>query len=303
MSPGLRNNILLRTKILQIIRSFFNQRGFTEVTTPILLPYIIPEAHIDAIKTKNNGFLHTSPELCMKKLIAYGYGNIFQICKCFRNGERGDLHLPEFTMLEWYHIGIDYNELMKECEMLLYTVCKRLLNKESITYKGEDINLKPPWEKLTLNEAFKKYASISLNDAIDRDIFEEVMVNEIEPNLGINKPVFIKDFPASMAALSRISPDNPDIAERFELYIGGLEIANGYTELTDMEEMKKRLDMENRKRALAGKEIYPIPEKFFLNVKKLPDCAGIALGIDRLVMLFSNTSRIDHVVTLTFEEI
>ncbi len=123
MSQGLRNRLLLRSKILQTIRSFFYQRNFAEVETPILLPYLIPEAHIDAVVSER-GYLHTSPELCMKILLSQGSGNIFQICKCFRKGESGNLHLPEFTMLEWYHVGIDYNSLMDECELLIYTLCK-----------------------------------------------------------------------------------------------------------------------------------------------------------------------------------
>ncbi len=302
MSQGLRDNILLRTKILQAIRAFFDQRGFTEVETPILLPYIIPEAHIDAIRTDEGYLLHTSPELCMKMLLDRGYGNIFQICKCFRKGERGTLHLPEFTMLEWYHLGIDYNGLMDECELLIYTICKEVVNKEGIIYKGNSIALTLPWDRISLKDAFLRYASVSLEDAIKQDIFEEIMVKEVEPRLGINRPVFVKDYPASMAALSKISCADPGISERFELYICGLELANGYTELTDIKEIKERLDNENRKRALMGKDRYPIP-KGFLKLKKIPECAGIALGIDRLVMLFCNSVGIDEVVTLTYEEI
>ena len=281
----------LRSKILKEIRSFFEERGFLEVETPFLLPYLIPEAHIDAIKA-DGGYLHTSPELCMKVLLANGYGNIFQICKCFRKGENGKLHMPEFTMLEWYHVGIDYSELMNECESLLLFLCKKIFNSDQIVYKGKRIDLSPPWERITLEQAFEMYASVSLREALYKDIFEEIMVNEIEPRLGIKKPVFVKDYPVSMAALSQI---RNGYAERFELYICGIELANGYSELTDMKEMIKRCEEENKKRKEMGKDQYPIPKDLLSNIKEIPKCAGIALGIDRLVMIFAQKKDIQQV--------
>lgn len=300
MSQELKNDIIvLRSEILHKIREFFHRRGFIEVETPFLLPYVIPESYIDAIKAEN-GFLHTSPELCMKLLLGLGYEKIFQICKCFRKGEKGKLHLPEFTMLEWYHVGIDYNTLMQECESLIVFLCKELFGKEKIRYKNTEVSLTPPWERITVNEAFKRYASVSLQDAINKGLFEETMVYEIEPNLGIKKPTFLKDYPVSMAALSKIKDNH---AERFELYICGLELANGYTELTDMEEMKKRLEIENKKRKALKKETYPIPKPFFLKVKHLPECSGIALGIDRLVMLLCNEENINNVVAVTPDDL
>ncbi len=300
MSQELKNDVIvLRSEILHKIREFFHRRGFIEVETPFLLPYVIPESYIDAIKAEN-GFLHTSPELCMKLLLGLGYEKIFQICKCFRKGEKGKLHLPEFTMLEWYHVGIDYNTLMQECESLIVFLCKELFGKEKIRYKNTEISLTPPWERITVNEAFKRYASVSLQDAINKGLFEETMVYEIEPNLGIKKPTFLKDYPVSMAALSKIKDNH---AERFELYICGLELANGYTELTDMEEMKKRLEIENKKRKALKKETYPIPKPFFLKVKYLPECSGIALGIDRLVMLLCNEENINNVVAVTPDDL
>ncbi len=302
MLQGLKNKkeiIRLRAEILHKIREFFRKRGFIEVETPFLLPYVIPESYIDAIKTED-GYLHTSPELCMKLLLASGYEKIFQICKCFRKGEKGKLHLPEFTMLEWYHVGIDYNGLMQECESLITFLCRELSGKEMLRYKAKEIDLSPPWQKLTVHEAFRRYASVSLDEAMDKGIFEEVIVSEIEPKLGIEKPVFLKDYPVSMAALSKIK-DN--YAERFELYICGLELANGYTELTDMKEMRERLKKENEKRKELKKEPYPMPDAFFLKVKQLPDCSGIALGIDRLIMLFCNEEDINNVVAITSEDL
>ncbi len=302
MLQGLKNKkeiIKLRAEILHKIREFFRKRGFVEVETPFLLPYVIPESYIDAIKAED-GYLHTSPELCMKMLLASGYKKIFQICKCFRKGEKGKLHLPEFTMLEWYHVEIDYNALMRECESLIIFLCRELLGKESIKYREKEIVLTPPWHQITVHEAFKRYGSMSLHDAVDRGLFEEIMVYEIEPKLGIEKPVFLKDYPVSMAALSKLKDNH---AERFELYICGLEIANGYTELIDMKEMKKRLKIENEKRKKLKKEPYPMPEGFFFKVKQLPDCSGIALGIDRLVMLICNEEDINNVVAITPEDL
>ncbi len=299
MSQELReNNLILRARIIRFIREFFEKRGYLEVETPFILPSVIPELHIDAIKTEM-GFLHTSPELCMKILLSKGYGNIFQICKCFRKGEKGKRHLPEFTMLEWYHLGVDYNGIMEECERLIYCLCIEIFGKDKITYMGKEIDLSLPWERITLEEAFERYASVPLRYAIDKGIFEEVLVNEIEKRLT-ERPVFLKDWPVEMAALSKL---RGDIAERFELYIAGIEIANGYTELIDLGEIKKRVKEENEKRCFFGKEKYPISDEFFRNFEKLPDCAGIALGIDRLIMIFSNTDDIKDTVSLTYEEI
>jgi len=217
----------LRARMIQAIRMFFIEQDFLEVDTPLLIPAPAPEPHIDAIKA-GTGYLHTSPELCMKRLLAAGYPRIFQISKCFRDGERGKLHLPEFTLLEWYRIGIDYKELMEDCEELILRVARDLGMGEKIPYKGTDIVLKTPWERISLSEAFDRFSPLTLETAIKKDRFDEVLVREIEPCLGRTGPTILYDYPVSLASLARLRRDNPEVAERFEVYMGGVELANGF---------------------------------------------------------------------------
>ena len=298
-----KNNIVLRAGINQSIRRFFTDNGYIEVETPILIPAPAPEVHIDAIRAHHDAFLQTSPELCMKRLLAAGYPKIFQISRCFRAGERGDFHLPEFTLLEWYHAGIDYQDLMVECEALILFIAHELGLGKTFEYCGKFISLEKPWDRLTIQEAFKRFSSITLEDALTLDRFNEVMVEDIEPQLSLGKPTFIYDYPAALASLARTKETQPEFAERFELYMGGLELANGFSELTDADEQSQRFDEDLKIRKSMGKSTYPIPKKFLKDLVKMPPSAGIALGMDRLVMLFSNTTRIDDVVSFTPEEL
>ncbi len=317
MSPGSRNSsppeeqgrlaarrsgLWLRAGIIQSIRRFFIEQGYLEIETPQIIPAPAPEVHIDAIKVEDR-FLHTSPELCMKRLLSSGYPKIFQICRCFRHGERGELHLPEFTLIEWYHPGIDYMELMDECEEMILFVAHDLGYGNKIEYLEREVDLKTPWERLSVKEAFRRFASIDMESALESGRFDEVMVKEIEPCVGIAKPTFLYDYPASLAALSRLKENNPELAERFELYMGGLELANAFSELTDAREQEARFDKDREQRNQLGKTVYPVPEKFLKSLPHMPPCAGIALGVDRLVMLFANKSTIDDVVSFTPEEL
>jgi elongation factor P--(R)-beta-lysine ligase len=317
MSPGSSNHsffadqqrlaskqafLWVRAKAIQAIRLFFIERDYLEVDTPHLIPAPAPEVHIEAMSA-GGAFLHTSPELCMKRLLAAGYSKIFQICKCFRQGERGGTHLPEFTMLEWYRTGTDYSGLMDECEeMILYVTNTVGLGKE-IRYQDNLIDLERPWERISVNEAFDQYASLSVEDAIRLDCFDQLMVEKIEPRLGSPKPTFLYDYPASLAALARIKEGNPRVAERFELYIAGIELANAFSELTDATEQELRFQKERQRREQLGKTVYPLPEKFLRALPSMPESAGIAFGIDRLVMLFCNQTTIDSVVAFTPEEL
>lgn len=296
------HHLWMRARMIQAARLFFIEQGYLEVETPLLIPAPAPEVHIDAIRAGDR-YLHTSPELCMKRLLAAGYPKIFQISKCFRSGERGDLHLPEFTMLEWYRAGIDYHALMQECEDLLLSISHDLGIVDKFYYKGMKIDLKPPWEKISLGKAFDRYASQSLELSLKRDNFEEIMVNEIEPQLGLTGPTFLYDYPASMAALARLKPGKIKFAERFEVYIGKMELANGFSELTDSQEQRRRFDKAGQTRHRLGKHVYPMDEKFLKGLEHMPEAAGIALGIDRLAMIFTNRSTIDEVVTFTSEEV
>lgn len=283
-----------RAAIIQAVRSFFIDHGFLEVETPIRIPAPAPEAHIEP-EPSGDWYLQTSPELCMKRLLAGGCSQIFQICKCFRRHERGDRHLPEMTMLEWYRAGADYRDLMTDCEGLFAALNagRRLAQLDA----GQPIDLTPPWPRLTLAEAFRLYAPISLTEAMAQGCFEEVLVCSVEPRLGHGFPVFLCDYPASQASLASLHPDNPEIAQRFELYYNGVELANGFTELTDAREQRHRFEVEQDHIHSQGRVPPPMPEPFLTDLCRMPPAAGIALGIDRLVMLLTGATNINQVVT------
>jgi len=296
------SSLRMRSVIIQAVRSFFISHGYLEIETPNLIPAPAPETHVDAVRAAN-GFLHPSPELCMKRLLSAGYSAIFQICKCYREGERGRHHLPEFTLLEWYRASADYMDIMVECEEMIRHVAADTGCGDRIVYMGREIDLKGPWQRMTVNEAFERYSPISLEDALDEDCYEEIMVLHIEPGIDISRPLFLYDYPPSLAAFSRIKRSNPPLAERFELYMGGLELANAFSELTDVDEQGRRFEKESERRRHLGKPEYPLPERFIREFRNMPDSAGIALGIDRLVMLFADKDSIDDVVSFTPEEI
>jgi elongation factor P--(R)-beta-lysine ligase len=293
-----RQRLEQRARIVQTIRAFFVARGYLEVETPHLLPGNAPEFHIDPVAAAG-GFLHTSPELCMKRLLAAGYQQIFQLSRCWRSGERGARHLPEYTMLEWYRQGCDYHALMKECEGLLGA----LVPSGTLIWQGQAIDLTPPWERLTVREAFARYAAVDLDRALAEGAFDEVIALQVEPQLGRQRPTFLIEYPAACAALARTKPGDPAVAERFELYVAGLELANAFSELTDPDEQRRRFVAEEAGRRAAGKPPYPMPEKFLAELGGLASAAGIALGVDRLAMLLTGAARIDEVVAFTPEDL
>ncbi len=292
----------LRAKMVQAIRRFFVENEYLEVETPHIIPAPPPETHIDALSVGPE-YLHTSPEVCMKRLLAAGFPSLFQISKCFRADERGALHLPEFTLLEWYRTGIEYHALMDECRDLILWIGDRLGLDGTVCYQGREINLNGPWSKISIQDAFDRYASVSLETAMKKGHFDEIMVREIEPRLISEGPTFLYDYPAEFAALARLKADSPEVAERFELYIGGLELANGFSELTDTREQRTRFEKERQKRVEMGKECYPMPEKFLTSLEYMPEAAGVAVGVDRLAMIFADRPLIDDVVTFTPEEL
>ncbi len=298
----IKQNLWLRANIIRSIRCFFYEHDYLETETPCRIPAPAPEAHIDAVAS-DNCFLHTSPELCMKRLLAAGYPRIFQICRCFRAKERGAKHLPEFTLLEWYCAGTTYFGLMEECEDMIQFAASYNGLGDFIIYQGEKIDLKKPWQRMPVSEAFDKYASISMETALLQDQFDEIIACEIEPNLGRKKPLFLYDYPASSGALARLKPDDRSLAERFELYICGLELCNAFTELTDPDEQRLRFEKELDYRGKSGKQIYPMPDKFLKSLEFMPQASGNALGIDRLVMLFADSANINDVVAFTPEEL
>ncbi len=291
-----------RARIVKGIRQFFVEKEYLEVETPHRIPTPAPESHIDAVRS-DIWFLHTSPELCMKRLIAAGHERIFQICRCWREKERGSLHLPEFTLLEWYRAGGDYYSLMEECERLIQFAAEAIGLGKRIVFRNHEIDLSEPWKRISVKEAFQRYTKTSMTGALDRNLFDEVMVQEIEPNLGLDSPMFIYDYPAQRGALARLKQEDPTVAERFELYIGGLELANGFSELVDPSEQRERFRIENKNRESFGKPVYPTPEKFLAELDGMPPSSGIALGVDRLVMVLLDVGTIDEVVAFTPEEL
>jgi len=285
---------------MDAIRQFFRDRRFLEVETPIRIPAPAPEVHIDAVAS-DGWFLHTSPELCMKRMVAAGFKRIFQICHCFRHRERGAHHLPEFTLLEWYSAGHDYLAMMDQtCDLIRHAV-RAAGAAEVLTYQGHNINMAEPWPRITVAEAFVRYADLSMDQALAAGRFDEIMGLEIEPCLGLDRPVFLYDYPAACGALARPKPDNPGLVERFELYIAGVEICNAFSELTDVAEQRRRFEADTAARRQAGKTVYPPAQPFLAALAHLPCTAGNALGLDRLVMLLADAVTIDAVVAFTPE--
>ncbi len=285
-----KEKLAARARIIQAIRAFFVAQNFLEVETPHRIEVNAPEPHIDAVAA-GDGWLHTSPELAMKRLLAAGYGDIFQVCRVWRADERGSRHQPEFTLLEWYRSHADYRQLMIDCENLF----RHLLPAGELYWRGERIDLASPWRRLTVTEAFRRYASCSVADAIGDGRFEEVLTTEVEPALGLS-PAFLTEYPAPLAALARLKPGDRAVAERCELYIGGLELANGFSELADPAEQRARFAADEEARRAAGKPPCPLPENFLADLERMPEAAGIALGVDRLVMLLTDAAAIDDVI-------
>ena len=300
--PRRKNALLARSRIITNIRGFFENRGFLDVETPCRIPAPVPELYIDAIPSRE-WYLQTSPELAMKRLLATGHDKVFQICHCWRDGERGQFHLPEFTMLEWYRADADYTDLMTDCEELLRAVAAAVSDATRISFQGIEVNVAVPATRLSVREAFLRYTHLSAEEALDHDCFDELMAEKIEPSLGIGTPTILYDYPVERGALARRKPNDPNLAERFELYLCGVELANAFSELTDPEEQQERFRQDREERRLAGKDPYPFPQPFLDDLTTMPPSAGIALGIDRLVMLLLDAPSIDDVVAFTPEEL
>jgi len=304
-------NIQQRALLYAKIRQFFHDRNVLEVETPVLSHYGITDVYLENIYAhyrsglkQETAFLQTSPEYAMKRLLADGVGSIFQICKSFRNDEKGKFHNPEFTMLEWYRLDFDHHDLMQEVDAFLqFTLqCQpaKFLSYENIFF--EYLKLNPHFcslsECLDLIEKYKIHLSSSAKN-IDIDTALQLLMSHIiEPNLGFEVPIFIYDFPSSQAALAKISPQNPQIAHRFEVYMQGMELANGFHELTDADEQLQRLQRDQTERELLGLNSMEIDSRFIAALEEgLPECAGVALGIDRLLMILTQEKDINNVIT------
>jgi elongation factor P--(R)-beta-lysine ligase len=302
-----------RARILAAIRAFFDTRGYLEVETPALQLSPCMEPHIRAFRVSNGLYLHTSPEFAMKKLLVAGLPKIYQLAKVWRDETPSRLHAPEFTMLEWYQKGMSYRDLMQETVDFI-----RALSPGKITWQGRDSDPQRPWEIITVTEALKKYAGIEISAHLGdlahlrgaaekagvyispHDDWEnallKIIMEKVEPHLGSPAPSIICDYPVSMAALSRPKPEDPRFAERFEVYVCGMELANAFGELTDARVQRERFLHDVALRKAAYGEDYPVDEDFLAAIEHgLPPCSGIALGIDRLIMLLTGAGRIDLV--------
>jgi lysyl-tRNA synthetase class 2 len=319
-----------RARLSAAVRETLGALGYEEVETPCLVPAPGMEPHIDAFDTtfrpEGGGarrplWLQNSPEYAMKRLLAAGLPRVFQLARVFRNGEISRTHNPEFTMLELYRAGTDYRGVMADTEALVAACARALLPDErpGVRRGARELALGGPFEVLTMQEAWSRHAGIDLGacdgdagalaaaarraghdpgpggESFD-DVFFRVMLDAVEPRLGVDRPTWLIDWPASMAALSRVKAGDPRWAERFELYAGGLELANGFSELTDAAEQRARLLEEQALRARLGRPAYPLDEAFLAALPRMPEAGGIAIGFDRLLMLLTGADSIADVL-------
>ena len=316
-------------ELRRLIREWFREHDFLEAETPIMRPTPSQEPYLEpfAVTVKNErgqtvpGALITSPEFSLKKLLTVGYPRLFELARCFRNGEPADdSHNPEFTMLEWYRANADYRDLMNDTESLVSDLALKL-HPGPLT-QHPDLDLSKPWERLTVRDALSRYASIDLDALLDaesseqafRDVllargmvvrgdesfdecFFKVFLTEVEPKLGLTKPTMLYDYPASMAALARLKAEDPRYAERVEVYAGGLELSNGFSELTNAEEQRKRFIEDQEVKRREGKQVFPIDEEFIAALAGgYPPSTGNAMGVDRLTMLLLDAPSIRDVL-------
>lgn len=283
-----------RSRLLFAFRDFFRARGFCEVETPARIPAPALEMFIDAIPS-GDLYLRTSPELHMKRLLAEGISPVFQIGPCFRAGECGQRHRAEFTMLEWYRTGADYMDILADTEALVRHAANAMREQEPGFSPAVDVET--PWQRITVSDAYRAYAGWDPLDGFSADRFDLDMVNLVEPALPRNRAVVLADYPADVAALARRSARDPRAAERWELYLGGLEIANAFSELTEPDEQRRRFEACAQERAAAGAEVYPLDRAFLDTLERgLPPCGGVALGVDRLLMALTGTASIADVI-------
>lgn len=327
----MKNNLLRRFQIIQNIRQFFVEEGFVEIETPAIVSSPGLEPHLSALEVictspegaRHKRYLHTSPEYCMKKLLGEGWKKIFQICRVFRDGEISKTHQIEFTMLEWYRAQEDYTKIMQDCEKLIDFLAQNILGSYESGYQNTRIALSPPFERITVSQAMRIYGGVDIEKNQDPssllqeaeskgyrfgrpqnysfdEIFFKIFLEKVEPRLGNPRPTILYEYPSGMAALARLKPENPLRAERFELYISGLEIANAFSELNDPIEQRRRFSEEQKMRARLGRPVYPIDEDLLKALEKMPPSAGIALGLDRLIMLFCDAASIEEVIAFPF---
>jgi lysyl-tRNA synthetase class 2 len=292
-----RANIKLRSRALQSVRRFFTERDYLEVETPVRVDTPALELHIDAIPSAE-AYLRTSPEHHLKRLLVEGFERIFELGPCFRSDEVGKKHQPEFSMLEWYRVGADYGAMLDETQSLLVAVACDILGTPQLLIDGQLIDLEQEWLSLSIADVFKLRCDWNPLVDFDADRFDLDLVEKVEPSLPVDCPVILEDYPVQLAAQARCKPGDVPVAERWELYIGGLELANAYSEETDAEILRKRFETCRDARQRMGKTPYAIDDAYLQALQEgVPACAGVALGMDRLVMLLADASDIAEVRT------
>ena len=322
-----------RARIVSGLRRALETQGYMEVETPSLVRCPGMEPHLTAFETaclageaQRRLYLPTSPEYAMKRLLAAGFERIFQICKAFRDEAWSSLHNPEFTIVEWYRAYADYTDIMDDVEALVDCVTREVLGEPLLRYRGCEVDVTPPWERLSVREAMARHAGIDSDPFEDRDAFIaearqrgystvavddpqevaffKVFLDGVERNLGTDRPTILVDYPAAMAALAKRKPEAPSLAERFEVYIAGIELANAFTELNDPEEQRRRFEDEAAQRRAEEMPEYPVDEALMGAMRSgIPPAGGIALGVDRLVMLLTGAERIQDVIAFPFPEL
>jgi lysyl-tRNA synthetase class 2 len=322
LTEHLRGILEARAAMEEAVRAYFNDEGFVVVTTPALVEHPNLDPNIRPVPVNITDFsgdsyqhwLHTSPELSMKKLLAQGSGSIYQIGNVFRDEDHTRLHRREFSMLEWYRVEADYEDAIRDTIRVVRAVCRAVTDGDVLTYDGRSYDLAQQWEEITMAEAFERYAGVQslsredLADALENlgykvgedpvieDLFFRVYIDAVEPSLGIERPTILKDYPSFLGTMARPREDDPHTLERFEVYIAGLELANGYTELTDSMELAGRMEKVLRELSEDGVEGLTIDDQFLEAMADLPPCAGVSVGMDRLAMLALDLDDISQVV-------
>lgn len=292
-------NLRLRHQASRAVRRYFDEADFVEVETPLIVPSPGLDLHLDAFEVPYKDarrYLITSPEYQMKRVLAGGLTRIYQLARCFRKGEVGARHEPEFTLIEWYRAFAGSGDVMADTEKLVAFVAEATLG---TTVLPSGVDVAPPWPRRRVSDVFEEYARVSVESVLpDEERFFRLYVDEVEPRLG-EGPFFLTHWPASMASLARLLPEDPSVADRFEAYIGGIEISNGFGELVDAQEQRHRLVRDREERTQQGLPAYPIDERFLGALEEgIPPSGGNALGFDRLVMLLSGASHIEDVLAL-----
>jgi lysyl-tRNA synthetase class 2 len=289
-----KSNLIRRARILRELRRIMDERGYLEVETPLRVRTPGTDVNLEAFSSEER-YLITSPEFHMKRLLAEGFMRIYQMGRCFRRGELTDLHNPEFTMLEFYAAGLSLEGMMKEIEEILGKVAAAMPVGE-VHFGEASCDLRSPWTRLSVDAAFRQYAGWSPLDAFDEERFYFDLVDKVDRHLGRERPTILFHYPAPLAMLAQLHPGDVGIARRFEVYIAGVEIANAFEELTDSQEQRRRFEADLERRRQQGKSAYPIDEEFLEAVGEMPPCSGIAVGVDRLVMLLLGTEKMSEVM-------